>query len=194
MIQFHILVSLSIILGISGLFAPFVIITIAQDAFYQQTSDMWLFQAPTSSYIVGGAAFVYAGLIFGILAYYQSRQEGKKLFKILLTIVAVVPGAIMIYLTTDQYYYFTDEGIYQNSLFRVEEDFYPWEDIVKAHAVSEINGNQASLSRLELTTLTGEIIAFRYSRELIQNQRNVRSALDDQGVELTHKLEGEEQK
>ncbi|MGY0694051.1 hypothetical protein ACW2QC_14935 [Virgibacillus sp. FSP13] len=187
-----ILIAIAIVLGFSSFFAPFVFITIAQDFFYQQVIGIWLFQSPISSYIIGGATFFYLGLVVGILAYFQSRVRGKKLFKTFGTLLGFVPGIIFIYLSVNQYYYFTNEGIYQNDLFSIDEKLYYWDDIEQAAAVSEKKDNQVSLSRLELTTKSGDILSYRYSRELVKSQYNVRDVLEERGVELNQKLEGEE--
>lgn len=188
-----VLIAIAIVLGFSSFFAPFVFITVAQDFFYQQVQGIWLFQSPISSYIVGGAAFLYLGVVIGILAYYQSRVNGKKLVKTLATIVGFIPGIIFIYLTVTQYYYFTDEGINQRGLFSLHEDLYRWDEVEQAHAVSQYKDGQVSLSNLELTTQEGKVLSFRYSRDLISNQYNIRTMLEDNGVELVQKLEGKEE-
>ncbi|WP_106495461.1 hypothetical protein [Lentibacillus sp. Marseille-P4043] len=188
-----ILIAIAIVLGFSSFFAPFVFITIAQDFFYQQVTGIWLFQSPISSYIIGGVAFLYLGLVVGGLAYYQSRVRGKKRLKTVGTLLGFIPGLIFIYLSVNQYYYFTNEGIYQNDLFSIDEKFYDWDEIEQAAAVSEKKDKQVSLSRLELTIKSGDILSYRYSRELVKSQYNVRDVLEDRGVELKQKLEGEEE-
>ncbi|WP_099159299.1 hypothetical protein [Virgibacillus ndiopensis] len=189
-----IFVAIALILSFSSIFAPFVIITIIQDFFFKQVPNIWFFQSPVSSYVIAGVAFLYLGIVVGILAYYQSRIKGKKLFKSLGTIIAFVPGIVLIYLTVNQYYYFTNEGIYQNDLFTIEEELYQWEEIEKAIVVSKYNkkNSEVKLSELQLTTKDGETLSYSYNRELIKNQYYIRNVLEDNKVELEQNLEGKE--
>ncbi|MEN1968968.1 hypothetical protein WMZ97_12955 [Lentibacillus sp. N15] len=186
------LIAIAIVLALSSFFAPFVFITIVQDAFHQQVNGIWMFAAPLSSYIVGGAALLYLALVVVILAFYQSKVKGKKLRKAVGTFVAFVPGIIFIYLSMNQYFYFTDRGIYQNHLFAMHEHFYPWSEMEQAQAVSKNKDGQVSLARLELTTKQHKVLHYRYTTDLIHIQRDIRDALDEYDVGLEQKLEGKE--
>ncbi|QKY70566.1 hypothetical protein [Lentibacillus sp. CBA3610] len=189
------LTAIAIIMCFMSIFAPFIVMIIFQDVFYyQKQQNSWIFQAPMSSYSLCGAAILYVGIVFGLLAYYRSNWEGKKLITTAATAIASIPALIMIYITINHYYYMTEEGSYHNHLFAMKETLYQWEEIEQAVAVSNYNENnsEVTLSELQLTTTSGEVLSYRYNRELIRNQRPIRNALEQNNVELQQRLEGKE--
>ena len=180
-----IIASISIIIFISSVFIPFIIITIIQDIFFRPEGDVWLFQAPVTSYYIVGIASVYISLVVGALAFIQAKFNYKTLFKTIITSLAMLPAIITIYFASSNYYYFTDEGIFQRTGVSVGEEVYLWDnDFKEATFISKNINHSTKLYQVEFKTTSGAILTYDFNDELRSKRHMIKYRLEDAGIEI----------
>lgn len=187
----YILITIIISL-ISCLFMPFVLVFLFQDLFFY-SKEYWFFTAPSSAYFTFALGMIWISVVLSLYLMIKSVRENKgQKTKNWIFIMALSICFLFFYQGINNYYYFSDDGLYYSDLFSFKGEHYFWNDYHQVkHVIYQSSAGFQSQRETIFITQNGKEISIPYNHDYKMYNSKIMEKLREQNIEIerVHVLE-----